>query len=85
MAKKDPTTAETTGSGTATAEAELAGRDVPRPEHWGGFRIRPFEIEFWQGQQNRFHDRWVFRRADGSHDPGDLARSQDWDLVRLYP
>ena len=69
----------------ARAEAELAGRDVPRPDHWGGFRIRPFEIEFWQGQPNRFHDRWVFRPADGSHDPADLAAVEAWDLVRLYP
>ncbi|MCM1011498.1 MULTISPECIES: pyridoxamine 5'-phosphate oxidase [unclassified Brevibacterium] len=67
------------------AVTEFEGREVPRPAHWGGFRIRPFEIEFWQGQENRFHDRWVFRRADGSHDPGDLAAADQWELVRLYP
>lgn len=67
------------------AEHEYAGRAVPRPEHWGGLRIRPFEIEFWQGRQNRFHDRWVFRRADGSRTPADLALSEAWETVRLYP
>lgn len=67
------------------ATAELEGQDVPRPDHWGGFRVRVFEIEFWQGQQNRFHDRWVFRRADGSHEAADLDDSSAWEVVRLYP
>lgn len=67
------------------AVGELEGRDVPRPEHWGGFRVRVFEIEFWQGQRNRFHDRWVFRRADGSHDPADLDDASAWTTTRLYP
>ena len=58
------------------ALAEYEDKDVPRPEHWGGFRVRVFEIEFWQGQKNRFHDRWVFRRADGSHEPADLSRAR---------
>jgi pyridoxamine 5'-phosphate oxidase len=67
------------------AEAEFEGRDIPRPEHWGGFRVHVFEIEFWQGQQNRFHDRWVFRRSDGSHEPADLSDASAWSAVRLYP
>ena len=67
------------------AAAEFEGRDVPRPDHWGGFRVRVFEIEFWQGQQNRFHDRWVFRRADGSHETADLDDASAWEVVRLYP
>lgn len=69
----------------AAAVAEFDGREVPRPDHWGGFRVRVFEIEFWQGQQNRFHDRWVFRRSDGSREPGDLSAASAWTPVRLYP
>src|SRR5699024_8906671 len=53
--------------------------------HWGGFRVHVFEIEFWQGQQNRFHDRWVFRRSDVSHEPADLSVASAWSGVRLCP
>jgi pyridoxamine 5'-phosphate oxidase len=44
--------------------AEL-GDQVPRPEHWGGWRLAPRVVEFWQGRPNRFHDRIRYRR-DGS-------------------
>src|SRR5699024_2018710 len=67
------------------AEAEFEGRDIPRPEHWGGFRVHVFEIESWQGQQNRFHDRWVFRRSDGSHEPAALSDASARSAVRRYP
>lgn len=67
------------------ALAQLEGQEVARPDHWGGFRVRVFEIEFWQGQQNRFHDRWVFRRSDDSHEPADLSDASAWSPVRLYP
>lgn len=67
------------------AAQQFGAGEVPRPEHWGGFRVRVFEIEFWQGQKNRFHDRWVFRRSDGSHEPGDLDDAAAWEAVRLYP
>jgi pyridoxamine 5'-phosphate oxidase len=55
------------------AERRFAG-DVPRPPHWGGYRVVPDSIEFWQGRRNRVHDRLVYRRAAG-----------DWTRERLAP
>ena len=58
----------------AAVEERFAGLEVPCPEHWGGFRVTPALIEFWQGQPSRMHDRLAYlRTADG------------WDLVRLAP
>ena len=51
-----------------------AGVDVPAPPHWGGWRIMPSEIEFWQGRPDRMHDRLIYRRAE----PG-------WTVERLAP
>lgn len=51
------------------------GDNVPRPQHWGGFRLRPTVIEFWQGRENRLHDRLRYRlQNDGS-----------WLIERLGP
>jgi pyridoxamine 5'-phosphate oxidase len=60
------------------AVAELAreyeGRDVPRPEHWGGYRVRPETYEFWQHRDDRLHDRLRYSRDGGA-----------WRLERLAP
>ena len=55
-------------------ESRFAGMDVPLPEFWGGFRLVPDHIEFWQGRANRLHDRLVFSRTNGQ-----------WSAKRLYP
>lgn len=55
------------------------GREIPRPPGWGGFRLTPAEIEFWQGRPARLHDRIRYRRGAGG--PGDGA----WDRERLAP
>ncbi|HEX8804587.1 MAG TPA: pyridoxamine 5'-phosphate oxidase, partial [Acidimicrobiales bacterium] len=50
--------------------AELAaahpGGDIPRPAHWGGYRLEPDRFELWQGGENRLHDRLVYRRVDAA-------------------
>jgi pyridoxamine 5'-phosphate oxidase len=60
----------------ADADRRYPGDDVPRPPHWGGYRIIPNEIEFWQHRDNRLHDRIRFRR-DGQDAP--------WIVERLNP
>ena len=61
-------------SRVAELERELAGGGVPRPEHWGGYRLRPNVYEFWQHRESRLHDRLRYRREGG-----------DWLLERLSP
>jgi pyridoxamine 5'-phosphate oxidase len=55
-----------------TAE-RFDGDDVPRPAFWGGYLLTPDDVEFWQGQQFRLHDRFRYVRDDG------------WTIERLYP
>ncbi|MGB2679860.1 MAG: pyridoxamine 5'-phosphate oxidase, partial [Candidatus Competibacter sp.] len=50
------------------------GDDIPMPAHWGGYRLQPELLEFWQGRQGRLHDRLRYRR-----------RENDWLLERLEP
>lgn len=51
------------------------GKEVPRPRHWGGYRVRPLVIEFWQDRPHRLHERRVFRAQDDG----------SWDEGLLYP
>lgn len=53
---------------------QFKGREVPLPPHWGGYRVVPDRIEFWQGRPSRLHDRLCFTRTDSG-----------WRMVRLAP
>jgi len=50
------------------------GKEIPLPENWGGYRLIPESIEFWQGRQNRLHDRILYTKVNG-----------DWKIERLSP
>ena len=60
--------------GLRDMERRFADGEVPLPPHWGGYRVRPEELEFWQGRQNRLHDRIRYAR-DGER----------WRVERLAP
>lgn len=53
---------------------KFAAGEVPLPSFWGGFRVKPHEIEFWQGRENRLHDRFLY-----------TGREQGWRIERLAP
>ena len=55
-------------------DAEYEGSEIPRPPFWGGYRIEPDTIEFWQGRENRLHDRIVY-----------YPSGRGWKIVRLQP
>ena len=58
------------------AEAQARyGQDPPAPENWGGYRVRPYRFEFWQGRENRLHDRFIYL-------PGPEG---GWHIQRLSP
>ncbi len=54
--------------------SRFPGEDVPLPPHWGGYRVIPGELEFWQGRRSRLHDRLRYRRSD-----------EGWTIERLSP
>jgi len=56
-------------------EKEFEGKEIPRPAFWGGFLVRPVEVEFWQGRPNRLHDRIRYK----------LSENYDWKIERLSP
>lgn len=59
---------------SAGYEMEFKGEDIPRPEHWGGYRVKPYRMEFWQGRENRLHDRIQYE-----------WQSKGWIRSRLAP
>lgn len=60
----------------AELTARYEGKIVPRPPHWGGYRVAPLRIEFWRGHEFRLHDRVVYSRA---------TLDDAWSIQRLYP
>ena len=56
-------------------EASFEGKEIPRPEYWGGFIVKPVEMEFWQGRANRLHDRIRYKLDD----------DYNWCMDRLSP
>lgn len=59
--------------------ARFEGGDVPRPPHWGGYRLKPSRVEFWQGGSDRLHDRFVYTPEESESSSG------PWRLLRLQP
>jgi len=56
-------------------ESEFEGKEIPRPEFWGGYLVRPVSVEFWQGRANRLHDRIRYT----------LQEDYSWKIERLAP
>lgn len=61
---------------SAAAAKWPEGTQVPTPPHWGGYRVIPLSIEFWQGRYSRLHDRVRYQRND---------QSAEWEINRYYP
>jgi pyridoxamine 5'-phosphate oxidase len=59
----------------ASLSLEYSIKDIPKPEYWGGYRVIPNRIEFWQGRSNRLHDRIVYIQA----------KDNSWEFERLAP
>jgi pyridoxamine 5'-phosphate oxidase len=58
----------------AKTQKEFQSQNLKRPKHWGGYAVKPFEIEFWQGQKGRFHDRFLYQKL-----------KDQWIIQRLAP
>lgn len=59
----------------AAMEKRFSSEPISRPSHWGGYRLLPFRIEFWQGRPSRLHDRICYQKREGG----------EWSIVRLAP
>ncbi|REA64039.1 pyridoxamine 5'-phosphate oxidase [Dyadobacter luteus] len=59
----------------AELEARFEGKDIPRPAHWGGYRLIPTYMEFWQGRPSRLHDRLAYTKKE----------ENNWKIERLSP
>lgn len=59
----------------AALEKEYEGKDIPKPPHWGGYKVYPEQFEFWQGRPNRLHDRILFSKTGNA----------GWKIERLAP
>jgi pyridoxamine 5'-phosphate oxidase len=55
-------------------ERQYEGQNVPRPPHWGGYRLKPRRVEFWKAGEYRLHDRWLY-----------TATPDGWDIEMLFP
>ena len=58
----------------ARMKEKFANGDIPAPDFWGGYRVVPHEVEFWQGGANRLHDRFTYQRS-----------GEYWSIGRLAP
>lgn len=59
----------------AKYDKKYDGKDIPKPEYWNGYNLNPLSIEFWQGREDRLHDRWRYR----------LDQTGKWIIERLAP
>ena len=63
------------------AERNFEGEErIPVPEFWGGLRVKPVKVEFWQGRENRLHDRFVYTKIDKEE-----GKEREWKIERLSP
>ena len=53
---------------------QFKNKSIPKPDYWGGYKVKPSCIEFWQGREDRLHDRFRYEKID-----------KKWVINRLYP